>query len=468
MYDHLKRDTEAEQELLARVLEDAKEHLESRSQRPAAPRHAAARPAPLPQEGLGAQGVLELFRNTYRDDLTASNGPRYFGFVIGGVTPAALMGDWLASLYDQNSFGLPGTVDRDIEDQAVSFIREMLNLDENWFGALCSGATMANFVGLAAARQWAGGQQGEAVSERGLMGLGQVNLASGCAHASTYKAVAMLGMGRSSLTAVGCLPGREAVDVSKLEGYLISKRGEPVIVIANLGTANTGDYDDLEAIVQLKEKYGFYLHVDAAIMGIACCSPIFSPVYRGIDRADSVTVDAHKWLNTTYDSALYLTRHKNLVYHSFAQSETAPGTASAQLPLFHFTPEGSRRFRALPLWFSLMAYGREGYRQLVESNCELTRRLAERMRRIGYFRLLNEVRLNIICYTLDTPDLTSDLVDRYVERLRDKGITFSNTTNLSGVPAIRICLSNYLTGEQDVDLALDSMIKTAEEILKGK
>ncbi|HIY09444.1 MAG TPA: aspartate aminotransferase family protein [Firmicutes bacterium] len=464
----LAMDTAKEAALLEQVLDQAKDFLNSRGERFVAPRHPRQAPAPLAEEGLGAQGALDLFREVYEDHMLASSGPRYFGFVIGGVTPAALAGDWLTSLYDQNAFGYPENVDRDIEDQVVDAIRQLLNLKEGWFGSLCSGGTMANFVGLATARQWIGRQLGVPVSEEGLMALDKVNLVGGCTHASTYKAISMLGMGRKNLTAIPCYPGREAVNLELLEEYLQTKKGQPVVVIANLGTANSGDYDDMAAIARLKEKYGFYLHVDASIIGIAACSPQYAPIFEGLEQADSISVDAHKWLNTTYDAALQLTKHPDLQYQAFAQSASAPGAMPADSPLFNFTPEGSRRFRALPLWFSLMAYGRSGYRQLVESNCSLAQELGARMAATPYFRLMNDVRLNIVCYTLKVDNPTGELINRFAARLREKGVTYSNTTVYNGVPAIRICLSNYLTTKEDVDLAYDSILETAREFLPGR
>ena len=300
------------------------------------------------------------------------------------------------------------------------------------------------------------------------LALDKVNLVGGCTHASTYKAISMLGMGRKSLTAIPCYPGRESVNLELLEEYLQKKKGEPVVVIANLGTANSGDYDDMAAIARLKDKYGFYLHVDASIIGIAACSDKYAHIFEGLEKADSISVDAHKWLNTTYDAAVQLTRHPDLQYQAFAQTAGEPGPMPASSPLFNFTPEGSRRFRALPLWFSLMAYGRKGYRELVERNCALTQELGAKMAATPYFRLMNDVRLNIICYTLKVDKPDAALINEFVTRLRDKGVTYSNTTVYDGVPSIRICLSNYLTTQKDVDAAYASILETAREMFPGR
>lgn len=465
MNRQLQQDLLEQEHILESVLEDAKQHLQGVEERFVAPKHMTRGNRSLPKTGLGAQETRELFNREYRDSLMATTGPRYFGFVIGGTTPAALAGDWLTSLYDQNAFGFPENADRHIEDEAVGFLRELVGLDKAFFGSLCSGATMANFVGLATARQWYGQQRGINVAEEGCTALGQMNIASGCAHASTYKTLSMLGLGRRALTKIPCIPGREAVDLNELEAYLKTKQGEPVVVIANLGTANSGDSDDLVAICELKRRYGFYLHADAAIIGIAAGSKQFKEQFATLDQCDSLTIDAHKWLNTPYDGAVQLTKHKDLQYQVFAQAIQALPAMPEGSPLFNMTPEGSRRLRALAVWFSMMAYGKDGYEDIVERNCSLTRLMEERLDGESCFKKLNDVRFNILCYTLNTPKLSSALVEQYTALLREKGITYSNTTDYFGTPAIRACVSNWRTTPEDVEKAFASMKECAQEVL---
>ena len=285
--------------------------------------------ADIPAEGVGAQKAAELFFNNYAPYIQRSTGPRFFGYVIGGNTPAALMGDWLCSVYDQNCFGLPGTVDRQIELEAVNFLRGMLGLPESFSGVFCSGATMANFTALATARSQALEKSGADI-DAGVYGTKPPKVVTGMAHTSIYKALSMLGIGRANMVEIPLLAGREAMDMAALERYLAANSEESIIVVASGGTVNTGDIDDIAALVELKKRYNFYLHIEGAVGIVAAVSEKFRGLFEGMEQADSVTIDAHKWLNTPYDGAVVMfngQKLKQLQYKTFAQNNNSEGYA---------------------------------------------------------------------------------------------------------------------------------------------
>jgi glutamate/tyrosine decarboxylase-like PLP-dependent enzyme len=398
----------------------------------------------IPEEGIGAHQTLELFKERYAAWMSGGAGPRYYGFVTGGVTPAALAGDWLVSVYDQNSLGSDESIAPLIELDTLSLLRQLFSLPEAYTGSFVTGATMSNFVGLALARQWVGHQIGVNFAEKGLWGAAPINVLSGTPHSSVFKALSMLGMGREVLIKVPCLPEREAVDVSILEDYLQKQNGQPCIVVANAGTVNTADFDDLAAIAALKTRYKFWLHIDAAFGGFAVCSQKYRSFVWGMESADSITIDAHKWLNVPYDAAMQFTRHLELQAEVFQNAAVYLGQEISSSNFVHLTPENSRRLRAMPSWFSLIAYGKQGYAEIVERNCQLAQWLGTQIDVSDAFKLLAPVRLNGICFTFATVgDRASlEVIKDYLNSIKEKGDVFLTPTVYNDIPAIRVSISN--------------------------
>ena len=454
-------------QLLDSAVAEAKRFLAGLDSHPAGATPPPAQPpAPLPATGLGAQAALATFQQRYAPWLSGSAGPRYFGFVTGGVTPAGLLGDWLTSTYDQNALGSSESIAPQIELDTLHLLRELFGLPEAYSGSFVTGATMANFVGLALGRQWLGQQQGIDVAQAGLAVLGTVRVFSGTPHASVYKALSMLGLGRASLTELPCLPGREAINVAALEQALQNQAGQPCLVVANAGTVNTVDFDDLAAIAALKQRYPFWLHVDAAFGGFAACSPTYRPLLHGLALADTITIDAHKWLNVPYDAAMQFTRHPTLQAQVFQNNAVYLGQAPAAANFVNLTPENSRRLRALPAWFTLMAYGRTGYAEIVERHCRLAQWLGAQIAAASAFELLAPVRLNGICFTLATrPGLAT--LQHYLEQLQAGGAIFLTPTHYQGLPALRLSITNWRTTQQDANIAWQALQHAASQLPAG-
>jgi len=413
----------------------------------------------LPDEGMGAIAALTMFRDKYEAQLSGSPGPRYLGFVTGGSTPAALAGDWLTAVYDQNLASDGDSVATTVERETLNMLRDLFGIPEQFEGVFVSGATQANLVALATARQWAAQRMGINVTEQGLWGMPPIPVLGGTPHASILKALSILGMGRQSFQYVACLPSRQVVDPQAVAQHLAALEGKPAIVVASAGEVNTGDFDDIEALAEMCKAYGAWLHVDGAFGLYAACDPALEHLLSGFEHADSITTDGHKWLNVPYDSGIVLTRHVALQEEVFRASAAYLGEGS---DLLHRTPEDSRRFRALPAWMTLMAYGKAGYRELVGKCCSLAKSMGKGIEQSSHFELLTPVRLNIVCFALRGAN--NDQRDLFLEKLKEDGQVLLTPTFFGGKPAIRAAFANWSTSERDIPIILDALERCASSL----
>ena len=435
-------------DLLAATQKHAAGAMEASLAGPVLPQAPPPLPSELPQEGSGFEGALAEFAAVWQPGFSAGAGPRYLGFVTGGSTPAALAADWLTSTFDLNAMSSLDGAGQYLERETVGWLRELFGLGEDQQGALVSGATMSNATGLAVAREWLGERLGVSVSQAGVRALGDVRVLSGSAHSSIAKGLSVLGLGRDSLVPVATLPDREAVDVDALERALRDSPG-PSVVVANAGTVNTVDFDDLVAIAALKDRYDFWLHTDAAFGGFAALSPRHAHLVQGLGLADSICIDLHKWLNVPYDSAVQFTRRRDLQARVFQNAAAYLGPLGDQPDLVHLTPENSRRLRSLAAWFTLRAYGRQGHQEIVERCVDCARTLGHAVDAIPGLRRTAPVRLNVVCFTLadhPTAEALADLAAAVRETV------FLTPTVHAGVPALRAAFSNWRTTEADVRL----------------
>lgn len=414
----------------------------------------------MPEHGSGTEAALDAFRTRWAPRFSASAGPRYLGFVTGGATPAALAGDWLTAAHDQNSNSAFDGAGQHLERETTGWLRTLFGLSDAHTGTFVSGATMSNTVGLAIAREWLGERLGVSPAEDGAAALGPVRVLSGAPHSSIAKALSVLGLGRASLVRVPTLPGREAVDPAALDRALADTPG-PAVVVANAGTVNTVDFDDLTALAALKERHEFWLHTDAAFGAFAALSPALAHLTAGLDASDSVCVDLHKWLNVPYDSAVQFTRRRDLQARVFANAAAYLGPLGEEPDLVHLTPENSHRLRALAAWFTLRAYGRAGHREIVERDVDCARALGAELDRDPALRLLAPVRLNVVCFTL-AADPTPERLAALREAVADE--VFVTPTVYGGTPALRAAFSNWRTTRADVRRAAEALRTAAKGI----
>lgn len=341
------------------VFREASSYLESLDElpvrSPAADDAASGFVGPLPEIGSGALEALETLVREGRGAVVNSAGPRFYHFVMGGSTPAALGADWLASAFDQVAYAwVSSPLALQLETLSLAWLRELFGLPSEWRGVLTTGATMANFVGLAAARQWWGEAQGFDVAEDGLTDRPIVPVfSSGYVHASSVKVLGMLGIGRSALTQL-TRDSRGRFDVAELDRTLHALGDVPAIVIGNAGEVNTGDFDPIAEIAEVTERHGAWLHVDGAFGLFARLSSATAHLAAGVERANSVTVDCHKWLNVPYDCGVSFVADPSLLARTFTYSAAyLPDPDDPRPNMGTVGPESSRRARSLALWATL-------------------------------------------------------------------------------------------------------------------
>src|SRR5215211_3719742 len=444
---------------LDRAFDLSRDYLLSLGDRPvsraaSAEAMATAIDEPLPEEGVEAAAALDEWLARADAGIVASGGPRFFGFVNGGATPAALAGDWFASAIDQNAGPwLSSPAAAQTELTVVRWLKELFGLPESWAGGLTTGATMANFVGLATGRQWVGNRLGFDPAADGLGGHPPIPVVSSTEiHASARKALSMLGLGRASARIVPAPGG--TIDLAELERELTRIDG-PVIVVANAGEVNTGAFDHIATVADLCATHlgGAWLHVDGAFGLFAAASPRYAHLTRGIERADSVAADAHKWLNVPYDCGFALVRDVDSLRAAFTATGAYIAPAGGWDPHTH-VPEMSRRFRALSAWCALKAAGRTGYREIVERCCANAASFASWIESTPGLELIAPAPLNIVCFRYVVPGLSNDETDAHnraaVTALQADGRAFVTGTIWNGRAAIRAAFDNWATTERDV------------------
>jgi len=412
----------------------------------------------LPDEGVGSVAALRTLIDAAGVGATRSAGPRFFHFVMGGGTPAALAADWLASALDQIAFNwVSSPLAMQLEQVSVNWLKELFGLPAAWSGVLTTGATTANFTGLAAARRWWGRQHGVDVEEEGLAALPPVPVfATEDVHASAVKALAMLGIGRRQIRTL-----EDAVPRA------------PAIVVATAGEVNAGGFDPIAEVADRAEEHGAWLHVDGAFGLFAAVSPATRELVSGIERAHSVAVDGHKWLNVPYDCGAAFVHDAELHHGAFSSAAAYLGREELDRPVFgNLAPEMSRRSRAFAVWATLRAYGRSGYRAMIERHVGLAQRLAEQVDAAPELERLAEVPLNVVCFRYRPPGVPEEELDDLNRRLGqavlDDGRLYFGTTVYGGKVAFRPAIVNWRTRPEDVDLIVPITLELGAPLVAAR
>ncbi|HEX4373212.1 MAG TPA: pyridoxal-dependent decarboxylase [Puia sp.] len=436
----------------------AKKYLAEKDDQPVYP-HASAIEAlqhlnsPLQEGSIDASTVLALLDEYGSPATVKTTGGRYFGFVTGSSLQAAMSAKLLATVWDQNgALSIMSPVASLLEEISSNWLVSLLCLPEDTVTAFVTGATMANFTGLAAARHALLKKQGWDVQSQGLFHAPEITVIAGDElHVSLLKALSMLGFGRDRII-------RVPVDA---QGRMIAEKipaiNGPTIVCAQSGNVNSGAFDPLEEIYDRVKNENTWIHVDGAFGLWAAASPEKKHLMKGIELADSWATDAHKWLNVPYDSGFAFVKNKQILFE--AMSATAAYLPEISMrESFQYVPEMSRQARGIAVWAALKSLGKKGLAELIEKNCRQAKRFAEGLQQAG-FLILNEVELNQVLVNFGDAETTNNII----KKIQEDGTCWCGGTTWHGKAAMRISVSSYATTDDDVERSLAVMIKLAKQ-----
>jgi len=413
---------------------------------------------PLPDSGSDPAAVIDELAAAASGGIMSSAGPRYFGFVTGGSFPVAAAADWLLATWDQNAaLHVMSPAMSAIETVTAGWILEALDLPRAASVGFVTGAHMANVTALAAARDEVLRRLDWDVESRGLQGAPALTVLAGAeAHTSIGAATRLLGLGADTIVRVPS-DGQGRMRADALDRALSSVDG-PRIVCAQAGNVNTGACDPFEPIARIARAHGAWLHVDGAFGLWAAASPALRHLVRGVALADSWTTDGHKWLNVPYDSGLVIVAHPAAHRAAMSQSAAYLTPAShAERDGMDWTPEASRRGRAMPIYAVFRSLGRTGLSELVERCCRLASRMAERLSTAVGVRVLNEVVLNQVLVRFESPR-GANITAAVIDGVQRDGTCWCGPTGWQGQPAMRISVSNWSTSAADIDRSADAIL----------
>ena len=409
---------------------------------------------PLPENGTPPDDVIRFLAGAGATGTVASTGPRYFGFVVGGSLPAALAADWLVSTWDQNAgiFALSPLAST-IEQITGAWLLDLAGLPSTMSFGFVTGGHMANFTSLACARHSVLRKSGWDVGVNGLNGAPPIEICvNEESHYTIIVALRLLGLGSAHVRRIPVDDqGRMRADC--LTAALRETSG-PCIVCAQAGNVNTGAFDPLAAIADAAKERGAWLHVDGAFGLWATVSSQHAHLVRGIECADSIASDAHKWLNVPYDCGLVFCADEAAHRSSMSLAAAYIVATSTERDPHEFVPEESRRARAIPVYAALRSLGRRGLAEIIERNCRQARRFGDALRTAG-FAVLNEVILNQVLVSFGTPEQTQAAI----AAIQREGTCWCGGTIWQGHLAMRISVSNWSTTDEDVERSIDAIIR---------
>ncbi len=442
-------------ELLADLASRATRYLEDAPTRRVSPSPDALETlkqldTPFPPDPLNPQDLVELLDQKAAPATMINTAGRFFGFVNGGTLPGSLAASWLVNAWDQNAgMRISSPAAGLLEEVAIRWTAEALHLPALG-GGIVTGATMANFSGILAARHALLARQNWNVENDGLFGAPPIDVVVGHeVHSSLLKALSLAGLGRNRIH-------RVPVDnQGRMQPAALPALTPNTLVCIQAGNVNTGAFDPAPAICEKARQAGAWVHVDGAFGLWAAASPQYRHLTQGFDQADSWATDGHKWPNAGYDCGIVLVKDPQYLHAAMSASAAYLLTGAQREPM-NFAPDMSRRARGIEFWATLRSLGRQGLADLIERTCAHARRFASGLTNAGY-EVLNEVVINQVMVKFGTPERTLEVI----RRIQADGTCWAGSTVWQGHTAMRISVSSWATTEADVDASLIAILKAA-------
>lgn len=407
---------------------------------------------PMPRTGTADSDVLALLDEVGSPAAMTMTAPRFFGFVIGGSLPVTVASNWLTTAWDQNTGMHEVTAAAaTLEQVAMNWMIDLFGLPADSAAAFVTGATVANFTALAAARNRVYADVGWDVDANGLIGAPPLTILVGAeTHPTVFKSLGMLGFGRDTAIRIP-VDGQGRMDASQLPAVV-----GPTIVCTQAGNLNTGAFDPVGDICDAVKPRGAWVHVDGAFGLWAAASPALQHLCSGLQSADSWATDAHKWLNVPYDSGVAFVRDAAALKSAMSITADYLLMESEFRNPSDFTPELSRRARGVDVWAALKSLGRDGVAEMIDRCCRNARRFADRLQTAG-FDVLNDVVLNQVLVSFGDDSTNRKIV----EEVQKDGTCWCGSTIWQGQSAMRISVCNWSTTEADVDKSLEAILAIA-------